>query len=73
MRSVGEERTGLGLHHEVLDLPEAELAERFALSPSGGLLVRPDGFVVWRAETYPDDAAVALRDACSTRVPTASG
>ena len=72
VRSVGEERTGVGLHHEVLDLPEGELAERFALSPSGALLVRPDGFVAWRAETYPDDAAAALRDALD-RVLTASG
>jgi putative polyketide hydroxylase len=33
------------------------------LSPSGALLVRPDGFVAWRAPDAPPDPAAALRQA----------
>ncbi len=38
--------------------PEARLGEAYGLSPAGAALVRPDGFVAWRAkamEKGPDE------------------
>jgi 2-polyprenyl-6-methoxyphenol hydroxylase-like FAD-dependent oxidoreductase len=34
--------------------------EAYGLSSAGACLVRPDGFVAWRAKTYPPDAAAIL-------------
>ena len=30
--------------------PEGRFAEAYGLSPSGAVIVRPDGFVAWRAK-----------------------
>ena len=43
--------------------PEGSFPERFGISPSGALLVRPDGFVCWRAASLTTDPAAALREA----------
>ena len=37
-----------------------EVAEAYGLEPSGASLIRPDGFVAWRAKTAPADPAAAL-------------
>ncbi len=42
-----------------------EVAEAYGLQTSGASLVRPDGFVAWRAPTAPADPAAALADALS--------
>jgi hypothetical protein len=41
-------------------------AELYGLGPDGAVLVRPDGFVAWRARSAPSDPAAALRDALAT-------
>jgi 2-polyprenyl-6-methoxyphenol hydroxylase-like FAD-dependent oxidoreductase len=43
--------------------PAGRCAESLGISASGALLVRPDAFVAWRAETLPADPAGALRAA----------
>jgi putative polyketide hydroxylase len=52
-------------------LPEASVAVAFGLSASGAALVRPDGYIAWRALDVPGDAArvlgVALAQVASTR------
>lgn len=35
--------------------------ERYDLGEDGAVLVRPDGYVAWRAEGLPSDPAAALR------------
>ena len=40
-----------------------EVAEAYGLGPAGASLVRPDGFVAWRAPTAPPDPAGALTQA----------
>ncbi len=42
---------------------EQEVAEAFGLQASGASLIRPDGFVAWRAPSAPADPAAALSDA----------
>jgi putative polyketide hydroxylase len=42
--------------------PEGRFADAYGLSASGAVLVRPDGFVAWRAK----DAAGGSRAAMST-------
>ena len=44
---------------EVAD-PEGRFAEAYGLSSTGATLVRPDGFVAWRARTPPADPASGL-------------
>ena len=45
---------------------ETEVAEAYGLGPSGASLIRPDGFVAWRAPTAPADPAAALTDVLET-------
>ena len=40
--------------------PVGELLDRFGISPSGALLVRPDGHVAWRSATGPTGDAAAV-------------
>ncbi|GAB2710349.1 aromatic-ring hydroxylase C-terminal domain-containing protein [Nocardia thraciensis] len=35
----------------------------YGLDSTGASLVRPDGYIAWRAATAPDDPAPALTDA----------
>ena len=46
--------------------PEGNFCTAYGLSPSGAALVRPDGFVAWRARTLVDDPVRALKDALVT-------
>ena len=41
----------------------ADFAKAYGLGPSGASLIRPDGFVAWRARTAPGDPSAALSDA----------
>jgi hypothetical protein len=47
---------------EMLD-PDKRFCEAYGLSPAGACLVRPDGFVAWRAKAQPPNAAAILSDA----------
>ncbi|WHT23716.1 FAD-dependent oxidoreductase [Crossiella sp. CA-258035] len=49
-------------HGAVVDENERWLAAT-KLSPDGALLIRPDGFVAWRADTAPSDPTAALTTA----------
>jgi 2-polyprenyl-6-methoxyphenol hydroxylase-like FAD-dependent oxidoreductase len=44
----------------------AEVAEAYGLEPSGASLIRPDGFIAWRAATAPDDPSAVLSDVLTT-------
>ena len=48
--------------------PHARLHSAFGIAPSGALMVRPDGFVGWRAESAIDatDHAAVLEAALAT-------
>jgi 2-polyprenyl-6-methoxyphenol hydroxylase-like FAD-dependent oxidoreductase len=48
--------------------PEGTLVSEYGITPAGALLVRPDGFVGWRAERGSDDAAAAVAQALATLV-----
>ena len=48
---------------EVACVPEAEFCPAYGLDSGGATLVRPDGFVAWRARTLPDDPKAALSEA----------
>jgi 2-polyprenyl-6-methoxyphenol hydroxylase-like FAD-dependent oxidoreductase len=43
--------------------PEGRMEAAYGLSPTGAALVRPDGFVGWRAASLPADASAALSGA----------
>jgi 2-polyprenyl-6-methoxyphenol hydroxylase-like FAD-dependent oxidoreductase len=43
--------------------PENALCEAYGITPSGAVLVRPDGFVGWRSETCPDTPEKAVSSA----------
>jgi hypothetical protein len=43
--------------------PEGRFEAEYGLAPNGAVLVRPDGFVGWRAAGLPDDAPAALSGA----------
>ena len=40
--------------------PEARFAPAYGLSPSGAVLVRPDGFIAWRAAAMEQDPGMVL-------------
>jgi 2-polyprenyl-6-methoxyphenol hydroxylase-like FAD-dependent oxidoreductase len=56
-----------GLELDAHRLGNEGFADAYGISPSGAVLVRPDGFVAWRAERLTDrpaaDVAAALRTA----------
>ena len=43
--------------------PAGQFAGGVGISATGAILVRPDGFVAWRAETAASDCEAALRAA----------
>ena len=48
-------------------LPDGERpAALYGIEPDGAVLVRPDGFVAWRARSAPTDPAAALGEALAT-------
>jgi putative polyketide hydroxylase len=67
-RSVAKDVEGLELDVHVVggrDLPDPErrFAAAYGLTASGAVLVRPDGFVAWRAKSAPHDPKRALAGA----------
>ena len=69
VRVVGERFGGLPLdaHSVGWDLQDTEgrFLQSYGISNSGASLVRPDGFIAWRAEHATPDPAAALLDALS--------
>ncbi|MEU4895588.1 FAD-dependent monooxygenase [Streptomyces sp. NPDC044780] len=53
-------RVGEGPDHELAPEPGADWAELHGTAPDGAVLVRPDGFVAWRAERSVPDPEAAL-------------
>ncbi len=43
--------------------PEKRFAQAYGMSPSGAALIRPDGFVAWRAKEMARSPETSLRDA----------
>ena len=64
-RELGTELVALRLGQEALEDPAGEFNAAFGLEPAGCVLVRPDGFVAWRARDRDDAdmsaAGAALR------------
>ena len=54
-----------GLVHHAHHIGDA-FRDAFGVSESGAVLVRPDGFVAWRAPSLPDDPTGALAWALRT-------
>ncbi|WP_262705504.1 MULTISPECIES: FAD-dependent oxidoreductase [Streptomyces] len=55
-------RVGEGPDHELAPEPGTDWAELHGTAPDGAVLVRPDGFVAWRAErSVPDPEAAMAR------------
>jgi 2-polyprenyl-6-methoxyphenol hydroxylase-like FAD-dependent oxidoreductase len=52
-----------GLEVRVEQIDDAGFGEAFGLDASGAALVRPDGFIAWRAKALPADPADALKRA----------
>jgi putative polyketide hydroxylase len=52
----------IGSDGELVDV-DGRWSERYGVTRSGAVLVRPDGFVAWRARQAPSDARSALMDA----------
>lgn len=48
---------------DVHRIDAAEFADAYGITPSGAVLVRPDGFVAWRAKTGEGASAAALASA----------
>ncbi|BFO17487.1 hypothetical protein SHKM778_38750 [Streptomyces sp. KM77-8] len=60
-------RVGAGTGADLAPEPGPEWAAAHGITPSGAVLVRPDGFVAWRHEGESADPAKSLREAV-TRV-----
>ncbi|MET8005461.1 FAD-dependent oxidoreductase [Nonomuraea glycinis] len=73
--AAGADRLGVRLDVHVITPPAAPgdtWCERHRVGPAGAVLVRPDGFVAWSAETLPADPERAVGDALArllARVP----
>jgi len=46
--------------------PDGSFPEAYGITPAGAVLVRPDGFVAWRAAGADDASAQALTEALDT-------
>jgi 2-polyprenyl-6-methoxyphenol hydroxylase-like FAD-dependent oxidoreductase len=46
--------------------PSGRFAAVYGLTDTGAALIRPDGFVAWRAQTLPADPETALREALAS-------
>jgi len=55
--------------HDLGD-PDGHFCQTYGLSETGASLVRPDGFVAWRAERIPADPRAALLEALSRYLAT---
>ena len=47
-------------------IEHAGFAEAYGIGPAGASLIRPDGFVAWRAAALPEDAKGALERVLSS-------
>jgi 2-polyprenyl-6-methoxyphenol hydroxylase-like FAD-dependent oxidoreductase len=70
-RAAGSQHAGLELTARCVggpDLrdPDGRFAEAYGISPSGAALVRPDGFVAWRARSLASDPTRVLGDVLRT-------
>lgn len=45
--------------------PDGAFADAYGIGPDGASLIRPDGYVAWRAQGTPDDGAAQLRSILS--------
>jgi 2-polyprenyl-6-methoxyphenol hydroxylase-like FAD-dependent oxidoreductase len=63
-RASAREITGLDFEAHVI--PSAEFATAYGIGDSGAVLVRPDGFVAWRAKTMATDPARVVANALET-------
>ncbi|MEO3871800.1 FAD-dependent monooxygenase [Nonomuraea sp. B12E4] len=59
---LGVQLTRLLVGEELLDV-EGRFQERYGISGGGAVLVRPDGYVAWRAQTPVSDPAATLEHA----------
>lgn len=50
--------------------PDGRFCQTYGLSDTGASLVRPDGFVAWRAERIPSDPRAALHEALARYLAT---
>ncbi|MFB9331325.1 aromatic-ring hydroxylase C-terminal domain-containing protein, partial [Actinoplanes octamycinicus] len=57
---------GVPVEAHVIDPGVPGFRDRYGLAPGGAALVRPDGFVAWRAARRPADPAGALTEALRT-------
>jgi hypothetical protein len=53
--------------------PDLRFAEAYGLSGAGAVLVRPDGFVAWRAKGLTGDAEKAMEHAFATALMRPNG
>ena len=64
--SAGKELgVGVEAYRDGADFGSDRFAELYGVGSAGALLVRPDGFVAWRAADASEDAAAELRGALS--------
>jgi putative polyketide hydroxylase len=59
-------RVGSGAGADLVPEDDADWAERHGIAPGGAVLVRPDGFVAWRAPRAEADAEAVLRNVLRT-------
>ncbi|WAO86424.1 FAD-binding-3 domain-containing protein [Fusarium falciforme] len=66
-RTTAEEATGIEcsfvkIGDEVDETNQGEFSEAFGVDDTGAVLVRPDGYIAWRAATKPQDGLDSLRE-----------
>ncbi|MFF8017984.1 FAD-dependent monooxygenase [Streptomyces sp. NPDC007929] len=64
-------RVGTGAQADLVPEDDADWAERHGTGPGGAVLVRPDGFVVWRAQGPEADAEAVLHQVLRTALAVA--
>ncbi|MEU0220320.1 FAD-dependent monooxygenase [Streptomyces sp. NPDC006265] len=64
-------RVGTGAQTDLVPEDDADWAERHGTGPGGAVLVRPDGFVVWRSQGQEADAEAVLHQVLRTALAVA--
>ncbi|MFF7736440.1 FAD-dependent monooxygenase [Streptomyces sp. NPDC007984] len=64
-------RVGTGAQADLVPEDDADWAERHGTGPGGAVLVRPDGFVLWRAQGPEADAEAVLHQVLRTALAVA--
>jgi hypothetical protein len=67
--AVASRKLGAPVKSHVIDHPE--WPRRYGVTPTGAVLVRPDGHVAWRSPALPGPAAAAAQDQVLTALTTA--